>query len=180
MAIIKLAPNVPESIELRYVDVKIGTYGPQLQLKGRGKDGQDRVIYVPVDCAAGLVKAGASMVETEKGQTYKPVSGWWVAEKRQAAGSKYATTYLYPEGQAPEKPAPQPLTEKPVQLQQPPEPMPWDPSSNPKDGQAVALFWDSFDKVLEGVARRKLSDLFKPENLAALTATLYIQRSKIG
>lgn len=175
MAIIKLAPNVPEAIELRYADVRVGTYGPQIQLKGKGRDGQDRVIYVPVDCSAALIKAGASMVETDKGQTYKPVSGWWVAEKRQAAGEKYATTYLYPEGQAPAKPAPQPLTERPAQLT-PEGPMPWE--SSPKDEIAVRLFWDSFDKVLAGIKERKLTDLFRPENLCALVATMYIQRSK--
>ena len=181
MAIVKLAPNVPESIELKYVDVKIGTYGPQLQLKGRGKDGQDRVMYVSVDCSPALVKAGASLVEGERGQSYKPVSGWWVAEKRQAAGQKYATTYLYPEGEAPVTPASvaaQPLTEKPRALREVGEAMPWE--TNPRDEQAVILFWDSFDKVLAGVQQRKLTDLFRPENLAALTATLYIQRSKVS
>jgi len=180
VAIIKLAPNVPEAIELKYVDVKVGTYGPQLQLKGRGKDGGDRVLYVSVDCSPALVKAGAALVETEKGQTYKPVSGWWVAEKRQAAGEKYATTYLYPEGESPAPkiaPPPQPLTERPAALRETGDVLPWE--ANPKDEKAVLLFWDCFDKVLEGVARRKLTDLFKPENLASLTATLYIQRSKL-
>jgi len=40
------------------------------------------------------------------------------------------------------------------------------------------LFWDSFDAVLAGISKRKLVDAFKPEHLASLTATLFIQRSK--
>lgn len=180
MAIIKLAPNVPESIELKYVDVKVGTYGPQLQLKGRGKDGGDRIIYVSVDCAQVLVKAGAALQETEKGQTYKPVSGWWMAEKRQAAGEKYATTYLYPEGANPIPkiaPAPQPLTERPAALQVPEAPLPWEAS--PKDEQLVTLYWACFDTVLAGLKTRKLVELVKGDDIAAMTATLYIARSKL-
>lgn len=40
------------------------------------------------------------------------------------------------------------------------------------------LFWDSFDSVLAGLAKRKLADWAKPETVAALTATQFIQRSK--
>lgn len=177
MAIVKLAPNVPEAIELRYADVKIGTYGPQIQLKGKGKDGGDRVIYVSVDCSAALVKAGASLTETDKGQTYKPVSGWWVAEKRQQAGQKYATTYLYPEGQAPVMvPAQQPLTEKPHVLAEPSAPMPWETS--PKDEKLVTLYWACFDEVLGGLKLRKLADGPNWDAIVAMSATLYIARSK--
>lgn len=75
-------------------------------------------------------------------------------------------------------PAPQPFTERPAALQVPESPLPWE--ANPKDERAVILFWDCFDKVLEGVSRRKLTEIFKGENLAALTATLYIQRSKVS
>ena len=180
MAIIKLAPNVPEAIELKYVDVKVGTYGPQLQLKGRGKDGGDRVLYVSVDCSPALVKAGAALVETEKGQTYKPVSGWWVAEKRQAAGEKYATTVLYPEGEAPAPkiaPPPQPFTEKPTALTKPEPPLPWETS--PKDEQLVKLYWACFDEVLAGLKTRALKDGFHDEQVAACTATMFIARSRL-
>jgi len=70
----------------------------------------------------------------------------------------------------------QPLTERPAQLAGS-EPMPWEGYA--PDQKAVALFWDSFDNVLEGVARRKLTEMFKPENLCSLIATQYIQRSKV-
>ena len=180
MAIIKLAPNVPESIELKYVDVKVGTYGPQLQLKGRGKDGGDRVLYVSVDCSPALVKAGAALVETGKGQTYKPVSGWWVAEKRQTAGEKYATTYLYPEGETPAPklaPPPQPLTERPAALRETGDVLPWE--TNPKDEQLVKLYWACFDEILDGLKRRALKDGFHDEQVAACTATMFIARSRL-
>jgi len=42
----------------------------------------------------------------------------------------------------------------------------------------IELYWDSFDRVLEGIARRKLTEMFQPEHLAAMTSTLYIQRAK--
>ena len=41
----------------------------------------------------------------------------------------------------------------------------------------VALFWDSFDSVLDSIAKRKLTDMFKPENICNLVATLYIGRT---
>ena len=47
-----------------------------------------------------------------------------------------------------------------------------------RDAQITALFWNCFDDVLEGIARRKLVDWAKPETIAALTATQFIQRSK--
>ncbi len=47
-----------------------------------------------------------------------------------------------------------------------------------RDAQLVALYWACFDEILEGVARRKLTDLFKPEHLMAATSTLYIQRAR--
>ena len=47
-----------------------------------------------------------------------------------------------------------------------------------RDAAIQELFWDSFDAVLAGVAKRKLTDLFKPEHLASLTATMFIQRSR--
>ena len=45
------------------------------------------------------------------------------------------------------------------------------------DGMRVALFWDSFDSVLDNIAKRKLTDMFKPENICNLVATLYIGRT---
>ena len=80
-------------------------------------------------------------------------------------------------GYAKEQAPKQPLTERPAALRETGEALPWE--TDPRDERAVLLFWDCFDKVLEGVAKRKLTELFKPENLASLTATLYIQRSKL-
>ena len=49
---------------------------------------------------------------------------------------------------------------------------------SPRDTLIQELFWDSFDTVLAGIAKRRLVDTFKPEHLASLTATLFIQRSR--
>ena len=51
------------------------------------------------------------------------------------------------------------------------------PASAPT-GDRVALFWDSLDQVMQGLAVRKLTDYFKPEDICRLTATLYIGRSR--
>jgi hypothetical protein len=50
--------------------------------------------------------------------------------------------------------------------------------ANGRDAALVALYWACFDEVMEGVARRKLTDLFRPEHLCAAISTLYIQRAK--
>lgn len=47
-----------------------------------------------------------------------------------------------------------------------------------RDAALLELFWDCFDNVLAGIAKRKLADWAKPETVAALTATQYIQRAK--
>ena len=52
------------------------------------------------------------------------------------------------------------------------------PSVSPRDTLIQELFWDSFDAVLQGIAKRKLVDWAKPETVASLTATMFIQRSK--
>lgn len=52
------------------------------------------------------------------------------------------------------------------------------PAPSGRDVLIQELFWDSFDAVLEGVAKRKLADWAKPETIASLTATMFIQRSK--
>ena len=49
---------------------------------------------------------------------------------------------------------------------------------SPRDTLILELFWDSFDRVLEGVAKRRLTDMFKPEQLCSLIATMYIQRAR--
>jgi hypothetical protein len=45
------------------------------------------------------------------------------------------------------------------------------------DALRVELFWDSFDSVMHNIATRKLTDMFKPENICNLVATLYIGRT---
>lgn len=46
----------------------------------------------------------------------------------------------------------------------------------PVTNDRVALFWDSFDSVLGGLRERKLTDMFNPEAICKLVATLYIGR----
>jgi hypothetical protein len=52
------------------------------------------------------------------------------------------------------------------------------PVGNGSDDQRVVLFWDSFDSVLTGIRERKLTDMFNPEHICTLTATLFISRSR--
>lgn len=47
-----------------------------------------------------------------------------------------------------------------------------------RDAQIINLFWDSFDNVLEGIAKRRLVESFRSENIASLVATQFIQRVK--
>lgn len=69
-------------------------------------------------------------------------------------------------------------------VQAPPPPMPpaapqaQGAPSTARDAYLIELYWDCFDRVLAGVAQRKLSDLFKPEHISAAVSTLYIARSK--
>jgi len=108
--VVKLAPNVPATIRPVYVDVVSGQYGEQLRLKGEVK-GTSKTpadlasIYVPVDLAADLVRAGWTP-ETRKGpdgadvQSYRsPDKGasWWVVVRKQEAGAKTSKTEMAPE-----------------------------------------------------------------------------------
>lgn len=72
---------------------------------------------------------------------------------------------------------PQPLTERPAALDTPDAPLPWETS--PKDEQLVKLYWNCFDIVLAGLKTRLIKDGFHDEQVAAMTATLYIARSKL-
>lgn len=83
----------------------------------------------------------------------------------------YRTGAWLPKGQRASPAQPPPPPSAPVAPQAQPGP-------SPRDTLILELFWDSFDRVLAGVAQRKLSDLFKPENICALVATMYIQRAK--
>ena len=74
-----------------------------------------------------------------------------------------------------------PKAKSPVQapIARPEAPQPQSaPLVSPRDTLLIELYWDSFDRVLEGVAKRKLTDLFKPEHLCAAISTLYIQRAR--
>ena len=113
--IVKLAPNVPVAIRIVYCDVVEGQYGQQLGLKGEVKGvsptAKDLVrVYVPVDLSADLVRGGWTPESREgpdgtQGESYKsPNKGqtWWVVEKKQAAGEKYAKIEMRPEAGWPE------------------------------------------------------------------------------
>src|SRR6476646_5290735 len=47
-----------------------------------------------------------------------------------------------------------------------------------RDDDLVALYWDTFDKVLTGLRERKLTDFFVGKDVGALISTMYIQRAK--
>lgn len=80
-------------------------------------------------------------------------------------------------GYAREQAPRQPLTERPAALAKPEQILPWETS--PKDEQLVTLYWTCFDEVLAGLKSRALKDGFHDEQVAAMTATLYIARSKL-
>lgn len=46
------------------------------------------------------------------------------------------------------------------------------------DAEIVALYWNSLDAIMAGIVTRKLTEYFKPENVVAMTAALYIQRAR--
>lgn len=70
----------------------------------------------------------------------------------------------------PKQSAPKPSFAKPAPAPQ--------VAAGTRDDDLTALFWDSFDKVIAGLRERKLTDLFVGKEVAALTATLFIQRAK--
>jgi hypothetical protein len=118
--IVKLAPNVPVSVRVVFCDVVEGQYGHQLKMKGEVKGVSPTAkdlatVYVPVDLAADLVRGGwvpeqHTLPDGTPGEAYKsPNKGqtWWVVEKKQAAGEKYAKIEMRPEAGWPDEPAPQ-------------------------------------------------------------------------
>lgn len=70
----------------------------------------------------------------------------------------------------PKQSAPRPSFAKPTPAPQ--------VAAGTRDDDLTTLFWDSFDKVIAGLRERKLTDLFVGKEVAALTATLFIQRAK--
>jgi hypothetical protein len=50
------------------------------------------------------------------------------------------------------------------------------PSS--RDTLLIELYWDSFDRVLQGLKTRSMSQGFNDQQIAACVATLYIQRAR--
>ncbi len=49
---------------------------------------------------------------------------------------------------------------------------------SPRDTFLIELYWDSFDRVLEGLKKRALTGGFPGQEIAACVATLYIQRAR--
>ena len=47
-----------------------------------------------------------------------------------------------------------------------------------QQARLTTLYWECFDEILAGIAKRKLTDLFKAENYPAMVSTLYIQLAK--
>ena len=50
------------------------------------------------------------------------------------------------------------------------------PGPSSHDEETVGRFWDSVDNVLEGLSRRKLTEMFKGEDIVKLIATQFIGR----
>lgn len=105
--IVKLAPNVPITLHVKYADVVEGQYGMQIRLKGQTEPGDPATVYVPVDCAAALVAAGATEGKNAKGEFYTIPRGaeWWTILKEQGAGEKYGHVTLTPRGATAPQPA---------------------------------------------------------------------------
>lgn len=65
---------------------------------------------------------------------------------------------------------------KPTFAKPAPEPRAPQPAAGTQDDDRVALYFDSFDRVLEKLKAEKLTDLFHGESIAAMIATLFIGR----
>lgn len=86
----------------------------------------------------------------------------------------YRTGAWLPKGKASPVPMPVPLA-LPVAPQAPTN-GPVAPS--PRDTFLIELYWDCFDRVLQGLKTRALTGGFNGEQIAACTATLFIQRAR--
>lgn len=171
--IVKLAPNVPVEIKVKYADIVEGQYGTQIRLKGENQAGATISIYVPIDCSSALLSAGAVEGKNEKGEFYTLPRGvdWWVVEKQQAAGEKYGHVTLTPKGASapppPRAPAPTPPPTAPSTVETP---------------HLVGLYDDTLRHVLRIVAKVNAGPdpvvVFTATEVAAMTATLFIARSR--
>ena len=109
-----------------------------------------------------------------RGVKTKPRSPDFQCPDAQCVNEKgFRTGVWLPKGNGPTMPVVAPSS--PVAPSAPP--IPREMFATGRDTLIQELFWDSFDGVLTGIAKRKLTDLFKPENICSLSATLFIQRS---
>lgn len=168
--IVKLAPNLPVEIRIKYADMVEGQYGDQIRLKGESPTGQTIAIYVPVGNSADLIQAGAKQEQNQKGVYYTlPKSvDWWVVEKKQGAGEKYGHVTLTPKGTTVPQPAKGPA-----------------PSTSPQQSETPALV-ELYDDTLRHIVRivgavnsqKDPAVVFTGTDAAAMCATLFIARSK--
>ena len=167
----------------------------QLCLKGTLPGGTDVVsVYVPAELAGVLKAAGASAREiasgTSKGMGYDLPANRkeWIVCKRQAAGEKHPHTELYePDNQPGAVNAPPPnFTEPPKALQVPPDAMPWDGKPavhlerDPGDLSPLESAFALYDECLAHAVAVAKEHPGLTLDIAAMTATLYIQANKVA
>ena len=183
----KLTVNVPITMRIKYADEVTGEYGTQIRLKGaiEGIGDEVKAVYVPIDCAADLIAAGARRETNEKGAFYRPIAeGPWTVVKAQAAGEKHPTTSLSHGALRAPSPAPAgtPAADTPP-LEEPEDTRPAPRTAVGRDTELVELFADCLKRVhgFANAANEKHPEGIQltGDNVSTLTSTLYIARSRL-
>lgn len=175
--IVKLAPNVPVAIKVKYADVVEGQYGQQIRLKGESDTGGAIAVYVPVDLSGELIAAGATFGENDKGAFYTIPRGkeWMVVEKVQGAGEKHGHVTLTLKGANASLPANTKGSSTPA-------PTPTGNQQGDRDGQIVRLYDDSLKHVGEICRRMNAGSdpafVFTATDVKEMAACLFIARTK--
>ncbi len=197
-----LTINRPVTLRLKYADVYPGKLWadpkdggkekqlpPSLKLTGSADGIGDVIVYIPADFSSFLTNAGASS-EQKQTKNGTPVTSYtlpanrrtWVVEKVQDAGDRHARVEFY-------EPNANPLEEAPKALRSVPDPMPWDgkPAVHQElsgEPASLRLYRETFEWVLALVRPyAQAADpevVFTGQDIAAITATCYIQRNNLG
>jgi hypothetical protein len=179
--IVKLAPNVAETIRVKYADIVEGQYGTQIRLKGESPDRRAISIYVPIDCSGALIQAGATEGKNDKGEffTLPRNAEWWTVEKKQGAGEKYGHVTLTPKGANAPLPAKVPA---PSTIPIPDAPRNGTVPRAEAVPELVAIYDDTLRHIVRIVgainSQKDPAVVFTGTDAAAMAATLFIARSK--
>lgn len=180
MAIVKLAPNLPAIVDVKYADIVTGKYGAQLRFKGKIGDDDNGMLYVDAESVlAQLVGLGALKSVPAFDETALPEKGISVTltKKRfqitqsQAAGQKHPTTVLtIPGVAAADAPAPVVATSPVAPANGAP------PASETKAALYKRITLYALEQIVPLYAAREIP--ITMEGTAAIVATMWIQANK--